>query len=1686
MNPLKKFIVRATVGIAAIAMALAVVSVFATEFTTPAQAAGAQVVPQIVTPETGVIIGNLVKISGTGEPGSMVTVTDETSTTVCATLAVADENNVGQWSCDTVTLAGGAHELTATSMDGDGKTSESTSVKVMVASTNPPLSQGCSKSQNVAFVVDLSGSMDPQNGTPPEKTSLYKLKKAATDYVNELAQQGSDVQIALFTFGTNAPNVITDDPKDYERTKYNTNLPLTSVNDETGVDSLTTAIDNWKGAGWTRWDLGLQSVATDSTNSGVHYDYVIFITDGYPSLDGKDTFQDPTGSIAAANNVKAMGTRIIVIYAATGSETLDSDQEKKVWAISGKSTPEKPDVVSDDLSYDYYELGWGQVSAQLTKLAKICTPTTPPDVPVVTTANITTISGVVKDDAVSVTVTVEGVEDPVTVEVQEDGSWSVPTPQGATDGAMVTAIATDGSGNKSAPATKALDFTVPGTPSIDVANKTEIGGTAEDATTVVVTIPGLTDPVTVPVVDGHWSIETPEGATDGATVSVVAVNEAGNPSPEATRDLDLTAPDVPVVTTANITTISGTAEPGATVTVTIPTEDGPVVRTATADESDGSWSVETPAGATDGGTVSAVAKDPAGNESAPAEKDLDVTAPEVPSIDVANKTEISGTAEPGTPKVIVTVEGVDTPFEATPDLYGNWKISTPAGAKDGDIVTAIAVDLAGNSSEKDTKALDFTTPGKPTIDVANKTTIGGTAKDATTVVVTIPGLTDPVTVPVDEDGNWSMETPQGATDGGTVSAVAVNEAGNPSPEATRVLDLTPPGAPEIKVANITTISGSSKPGTATVTVTVEGVEDPVTVKVDEDGNWTIPTPQGATDGATVTAIATDAAGNDSTPVTKALDMVAPVKPSIDVANITTISGTAEGATIVVVTIPGITEPVTVSVENGNWTMKTPEGAKEGTVTAVAFDDAGNPSPEAAKNLDLTPPGAPEITTANITTISGSSKEGTVSVTVTVEGVKDPVTVTVDENGNWTIPTPQGATDGATVTVVATDEAGNKSAPATKALDMVAPGVPSIDVANKTEISGTAKEGTVTVVVTVPGITDPITVTVDKDGKWSIPTPEGAKEGTVTAVAVDNAGNPSDGTSKYLDLTDPVAPSINALKTPVNDGSMRVTGTGEAGATVTVYDTDNTTIVCTATVQAGGSWGCDAKLAEGTHKLTAKQTDAAGNGPSLPSNTVEVTVDTQKPTDLMVTSPVKGGEVNTVRPEIVGTGDPDDTITVTGVDEKGEPIVVCTTTVDASGNWKCTSGTDLPEKETTLTVTETDPAGNVSEPTKVTFTVDTTAPSISIATVDRTQISGTTEPNATVQVTVPGVDGSILVTTTADKDGNWSVDVPADAKTGTVKVVAIDGAKNVTNPPAIATLDLNPGEPSITGANKEAISGTAGPDTAPGSKVVVTQDGKELCTATVADNGTWICETPEGATDGKIIVTVTDKKGDVSTSVEGYLDATDPDAPEVLTPTEGATSDNKPTVTGTGEPGAKVTVTDGNNVLCETTILDNGTYSCPIGTALPEGETTLTVTQTDNAGNASESTDVTLTVDTVAPSTPRVDVADGISVGGTEGSAEPGTTVTVTFPDGTTATTTVGEDGSWSVPTPEGMIHGTFTVTAADAAGNVSEQTTVVWAVEVQTGGTAQGVGSLPAAGIILFLVGAAIFAWSRRTVPTNK
>ncbi|MCD8916504.1 YPDG domain-containing protein, partial [Staphylococcus simulans] len=228
--------------------------------------------------------------------------------------------------------------------------------------------------------------------------------------------------------------------------------------------------------------------------------------------------------------------------------------------------------------------------------------------------------------------------------------------------------------------------------------------------------------------------------------------------------------------------------------------------------------------------------------------------------------------------------------------------------------------------------------------------------------------------------------------------------------------------------------------------------------------------------------------------------------------------------------------------------------------------------------------------------------------------------------------------------------------------------------------------------------------------------------------------------------------------------------------------------------------------------------------------------------------------------------------------------------------------------------------------------------------------------------------------------------------------------------------------------------------------VVNNSGKDHGWTATVDKTTGLVTVtaPKDALEGdkttvKVVVTYPDGTKD---TVEVTVTAHDTIAPEapVVNPIEAGAK----VITGTGkEPGTKVTVTfpDGSTVTTQVGPDGKWTVDVPANVVLKDGDTVNAVS-IDKAGNTSKITTATVK-DTVAPDAPVVNpIEAGAKV--ITGTAEPGTKVTVTFPDGSTVTTQVGPDGKWTVDVPANVVlkdGDTVNAVSIDKAGNTSKITT---------------------------------------------
>jgi hypothetical protein len=563
------------------------------------------------------------------------------------------------------------------------------------------------------------------------------------------------------------------------------------------------------------------------------------------------------------------------------------------------------------------------------------------------------------------------------------------------------------------------------------------------------------------------------------------------------------------------------------------------------------------------------------------------------------------------------------------------------------------------------------------------------------------------------------------------------------------------------------------------------------------------------------------------------------------------------------------------------------------------------------------------------------------------------------------------------------------------------------------------------------------------------------------------------TVNFVDVAQPAAPVITEPSSgaQLNNNRPPITGTGEPGASIEVKA--GGAVLCSAKVELDGSWSCtpDQPLADGSHTLTAVQTDVAGSV-SVPSAPVTVTIDTAAPNPPVVTKPADGESVGSGTPKFEGTAEPGSKVEV--IDQDGNTL--CETTTNATGDWSCTSS-PLPDGEHTAKAQATDPAGNTSDSTNVDFTVDTVPPAPGSLRIDTPAegavvntttptISGVAEPGSTVTVKE---NGETYCTTTADSTGAWSCIPPILAEgPHTVVAVSTDAAGNNSQPVSrnFAVDITRPNPPHIIApADGETVGDStptvSGDDGEPGATVTVTdEDGRVLCTAQVAQDGTWSCASSVDLDDGDhtIRVTQTDPSGNTSdpAKTEVVVDTVPPEAPTVTKPRPGqSVRPDDVEVAGEAEPGSTVIVDAGDGNTCTTVADEQGHYACTLPKPLPEGPDTITVTAKDAAGNESDPTTVTVEADSTAPSPPTVDTSDP---GHIKGEADPDSTVTVTDEDGVELCVAKPDaQGQWScVPShvlkPGDKIH----VTAVDEGGNSSTTTVRVLGITVVRPSLARG------------------------------
>ncbi|MFV5375610.1 Ig-like repeat protein Blp2 [Acinetobacter calcoaceticus] len=387
---------------------------------------------------------------------------------------------------------------------------------------------------------------------------------------------------------------------------------------------------------------------------------------------------------------------------------------------------------------------------------------------------------------------------------------------------------------------------------------------------------------------------------------------------------------------------------------------------------------------------------------------------------------------------------------------------------------------------------------------------------------------------------------------------------------------------------------------------------------DASGNFTIKLDKPLANGNKLNIFAEDAAGNISKPgvVTGSKDTIAPDAPQVQLSDDgSLVTGKAEAnAKITVYDAAGKVLGTVTANKDGIFSLKlTPPLTSEAGGKVVAEDAAGSKS-EPSKIIagkDTFAPDAPLVeVNKEGTTVEGKT-EANAKVQIKDADGKVIGTGTANAQGEFQITLSPALKDAQKATIVVEDAAGNTSKPLeiSPNYDSIAPDKPVAQInADGTTVTGTAEANAKIEVKDLSGKVIG-SGTAGADGKFTISISPALTDNKHASVsAIDSAGNKSDvldiiGTK---DTTPPIKPVLNsvdddvgALKGAITAGSEtddarpKLTGSGEANATLTIYD--NGVAIGIVTVSSGRSWtfSLDKDLALGKHTITLTQTDAAG-------------------------------------------------------------------------------------------------------------------------------------------------------------------------------------------------------------------------------------------------------------------------------------------------------------------------------------------------------------------------------------------------------------------------------------------------------------------------------------------------------------
>jgi large repetitive protein len=1002
----------------------------------------------------------------------------------------------------------------------------------------------------------------------------------------------------------------------------------------------------------------------------------------------------------------------------------------------------------------------------------------------------------------------------------------------------------------------------------------------------------------------------------------------------------------------------------------------------------------------------------------------------------------------------------------------------------------------------------------------NTPTIRGVAAAGTKITLKIDqngdGIADLIiTAVADAEGNWEATPPQAMADGSyAVVITGVDPSGaTTGPVAmpltidttanTTVGKLDPASDSAIATDHITndstpTVKGNGTPGD-TITVQVAGLT--LTTTVAADGTWSATPTSALPDGVYAAVVtATDSAGNDSPPIDilVTVDTTIALAPVIDPSSDSnakgdfttsddtpTVSGVGTPGDAIRVVSPTGEVLTTIVAADGTWsvtpTQALPEGGPQDFVI-TASDVAGNTvTQNLPVTIDNTPPASPlaKLDPASDTGVQGDSRTanprpsvsgtGTPGDTITVTApTGELLTTVVAADGTWSVtptqPLPEGGPQD--FSVIATDPAGNSSAPALVpvTIDTTAPLLtsllnPASDSAaqgdfitsdNTPEISGKGTPGEI-VVVTMP-TGEVLQALVDASGDWTVtptlPLPEGGPQ-NVLVTSTDKAGNSSSAPLAItIDSLATLAPTVLIGPDANNDAflnaaelagmtSIPITVTLPAGALAGDKIVINSNgviqeiVLTQANVDAGNIAAQVARPAENALlEVLVKLVDPAGN--ASPEGTDQATIDTTSAGSISIvltTDSSNDGVINAV--ELGGASKISTRVSLPVGAQVGDVLViednvgnVRTYVLDAAmiAAQEVLATFPTPDENQTITLNAvlTDPAGNATPLVSDAASRDTFAPGAPLVKiVDDSNNDGYlniadvgSKTTMAVNITLPtevGLEASAGDTLHVT-DGSTTIDyilLQSDIDSGTVAVsfpMPTNGS-TVTVSAHITDPGLNP---------------------SPTATDVATVDTQALAAPTVT------------------ILEDVDNNGFINISeLSDQVDV------RVGLPAGSAVGDT-----------LRVTDNAGNvrNVTLTSELVSAGVIDVSFPASTHGSTFSVTAAVTDEAGNLGATSPAdSAQIDTSAPAAVAAALTQATDSGaqgdsrtsnplpGVTGTGTPGDTIRVVSPVGEVMTTIVAPDGTWSVLTTQALPEGgpqNFSVAATDPAGNPGPTSTV--------------------------------------------